>query len=203
MVASHRPTSATSTAPTGRPDERLDQTSIASFGTTVFLASDLMVFAAFFAAWFLLRGNAAAWPPTDVHLETLRPALATLALVASSVTLVLGERRFHAGDLAGLRRWLGLTIALGGAFLVNQFVEYAQLPWGIDSHVYGSAYWGLTGLHTAHVTAGVILLTLVAARSTRVKHPHRLAGWLAGTSAFWHLVDAVWIAVFVTIWMVR
>src|SRR4051794_18987437 len=67
------------------------QVAATQFGVVVFLASDIMLFAPFFAAYFLLRENNPPWPPEGVHLDVARAALATAALVASSFTLVRFE----------------------------------------------------------------------------------------------------------------
>ena len=96
-----------------------------------------------------------------------------------------------------------MTIALGLAFLVNQIAEYATLPFRADDHVYGSIYWGLTGLHSAHVTAGVCALGLVYVRSARTRAFDEITPWVNGVSLFWHLVDVIWIVVFVTIWVLQ
>lgn len=177
--------------------------STGQFGVIVFLASDVMLFAPFFAAYFLLRSTNAPWPAAGVELDVVRAAAATFVLVASSLTLFFGDRAFEHGDDARQRRWLLVTIGLGVAFLVNQFAEYVTLSFRADDHVYGSIYWGLTGLHTAHVTAGVCALGLVYVRSARTSALHEITPWVHGTSWFWHLVDIVWIVVFVTIWVIR
>ena len=176
----------------------------APFGVLVFLASDVMLFAPFFAAYFLLRSTNDPWPPPDVELNVWRAALGTLALVASSFTLIASE---HAAERAGGarsgRRWLLVTIFLGALFLINQLTEYATLGFGADSHPYGSAYWGLTGLHAAHVTAGVCALGLLYVRTVRGRGPAAIASWSNGVSLFWHLVDVIWIFVFATIWILQ
>lgn len=173
------------------------------FGVVVFLASDIMLFAPFFAAYFLLRSTSDAWPPEGAELDMLRAAAATLVLVASSFTLIAGDRAEARGDGRTMRRWLIATIALGLVFLINQFAEYATLPFRADSHPYGSIYWGMTGLHTAHVLAGVSALGLLYIRAARTRSLDEIAPWARGVSLFWHLVDVIWIAVFVTIWVIR
>ena len=173
------------------------------FGVVVFLASDVMLFAAFFAAYFLLRSTNEPWPPPGVDLEVPRAALATSLLVASSFTLIAGERAEERGDRAGLRRWLLVTIALGGLFLANQIAEYATLEFGADSHPYGSAYWLLTGLHGCHVATGLCALGLLFVRSVRSRDRAAFASWAKGVSLFWHLVDVVWVFVFLTIWVLQ
>lgn len=173
------------------------------FGVVVFLASDIMLFAPFFAAYFLLRSTTAVWPAAGVELDVTRAALATVALVASSFTLIAADRAHGRGDGAAMRRWLIVTMVLGTAFLVNQFAEYATLSFRADDHAYGSIYWGLTGLHTAHVTAGVCALGLLYVRAARTKSLDEISSWASGVSLFWHLVDVVWVGVFVTIWVIR
>ena len=90
--------------------------STAHFGVIVFLASDVMLFAPFFAAYFLLKANNPPWPPAGVELDVPRAALATLVLVASSFTLVASDRAGERpGGGAAMRRWLLVTIGLGAA----------------------------------------------------------------------------------------
>lgn len=190
-------------AVTGEPTSNAKSRAISTFGMIIFLASDVMVFAAFFAAYFLLRSTNDPWPAVGVELDTVRASLATVALVASSFTMAAGERCHHRGDSVGLRKWLLATMALGGAFLINQLAEYASLPFRIDSHVYGSTYWGLTGLHTAHVAAGVVALGLLFVRAARASNTTDTDTWVSATSAFWHLVDVIWVFVFLTIFIVR
>jgi cytochrome c oxidase subunit 3 len=172
-------------------------------GMYVFLASDLMLFAPFFAAYYLLRTNAASWPPPDVTFDVPRAAVATALLVSSSFTLIASDRAAERGAVEQMRRWLMATIALGGLFLANQFAEYTTLSFGPADHTYGSIYWLLTGLHSGHVTIGLITLLALLTRSYRAQDPDALATWTAGVSAFWHLIDVVWIGVFTTIWVIR
>jgi cytochrome c oxidase subunit 3 len=190
----------------GAPIERLagSTRSTAHFGVIVFLASDVMLFAPFFAAYFLLKANNPPWPPAGVELDVPRAALATLALVASSFTLAISDRAGERpGGEAAMRRWLLVTIGLGALFLANQIAEYATLEFGADDHPYGSVFWLLTGLHGAHVTAGIGAMVLLFARSARASSPEALSPWAGGISLFWHLVDVIWILVFSTIWLLQ
>jgi cytochrome c oxidase subunit 3 len=198
-----------STAPPATSGTPVTQRSLAQmrattqFGVIVFLASDVMLFAPFFAAYFLLRASNQPWPPDDAELATIRAGIFTAVLLASSFTLVASDRGAERGDDRVQRRWLLVTIALGAAFLANQIAEYATLPFTADDHAYGSAYWLLTGLHSCHVTAGLIAMGLLIVRSARSRSPAAISSWTGGISLFWHLVDAVWIFVFVTIWVIR
>jgi cytochrome c oxidase subunit 3 len=178
--------------------------STAQFGVIVFLASDVMLFAPFFAAYFLLRANNQPWPPDDVELDVPRAVLATIVLVASSFTLVASDRAGERpGGARAMRRWLLVTIALGAVFVANQLLEYAALDFGADSHPYGSVYFLLTGLHGLHVTAGVAAMVLLFVRAARASREHDVATWAGGVSLFWHLVDLIWLFVFATIWLLQ
>ncbi len=81
--------------------------------------------------------------------------------------------------------------------------EYTTIDFRWDESVYGSVYWGLTGLHAMHVTAGLCVLALLFIRATRAKALDEVGSWAGGVSMFWHLVDIVWVAVFLTIWVIR
>jgi len=192
-----------STAPPGTHASLASMRSTGQFGVIVFLASDVMLFAPFFAAYFLLRAGNQPWPPEGVELDTLRAAIFTAVLVASSFTLVASDRAAERSAAAGQRRWLLVTIGLGAAFLANQLAEYATLPFSADDNVYGSVYWVLTGLHGAHVSAGLIAMALLFVRSARAASPAAVSTWTGGVSLFWHLVDVIWLFVFATIWIIR
>jgi cytochrome c oxidase subunit 3 len=178
--------------------------STAQFGVIVFLASDVMLFAAFFAAYYLLRGTNEPWPPADVELDVPRALIATVILVSSSFTLIASDRAAERpGGLPVMRRWLLVTIALGALFLANQLWEYSTLDFGAADHPYGSVFWLLTGLHGTHVVIGLAAMGLLFVRTVRSRSATAVATWAAGVSLFWHLVDVIWIFVFTTIWVIR
>jgi len=185
-----------------RPQEWLAG-STSRYGTVVFLASDVMLFAAFFSAYYVLRGANDPWPPPGVDLHVVRALVATIVLVSSSFTLIAADRALAARRARSARRWVLVTVALGAAFAANQLLEYRDLSFQIDDHPYGSAYWMLTGVHGAHVLAGLGALLLLFVRLVRARDLERVEPYAGGVSLYWHMVDAVWVAVFLTIWVVR
>lgn len=197
-----RLTAVTATTEAGVTRE-LPTRSTGQFGVIVFLASDLMLFATFFAAYFLLRSTSDQWPPIGTDLETPRALVFTLVLVSSSFTMIAADRAHARGDRRSMKGWLIGTILLGGAFLTNQIADYATLEFRADDGTYGSIYWGLTGLHTMHVTAGLCVLSLLFMRAMRARTLEDMSSWAGGVSLFWHLVDVVWVAVFITIWVIK
>src|SRR5690606_12876023 len=133
------------TSPTVRPAER-DSTGLA---VLLFIASEAMIFFAFFSAYFYLRGESATWPPSP-HLE--RPELTivtinTVLLLVSSLTMHWATVGIRRGDVPQLVRGLALTLGLGVAFLTLQAVEYGHLTFSIRDGVFGSTFYALTSFH--------------------------------------------------------
>src|SRR5215204_5824593 len=96
------------------------QRSTGELGGILFLASDIMLFAPFLAAYFLLRATHDVWPAEGAELDTLRAGMATLLLVSSSFTLMRADRALDHDNRPTTLRWILVTIALGLLFLVNQ-----------------------------------------------------------------------------------
>jgi cytochrome c oxidase subunit 3 len=171
-----------------------------SVGVVVWLASELMFFAGLFAAWFTLRSVNDVWPPDDVELATARTAAATVVLVLSSGTMHLAVEAARHDDRRRAIRWLAATALLGLVFLSNQAWEYAEAPFQIDDHAYGSIFYLMTGFHGLHVLGGLVLMGAVAAAvAGRSRAPVRSTVEVCGY--YWHFVDVVWVAMFTTIYV--
>ena len=171
-------------------------------GVVVWLASELMFFAGLFAAYYTLRGINDPWPPADVELETVTTSLATVVLLSSSGTMHLAVVAAQRGDRRASIRWLGTTALMGAIFLCNLGFEYAQADFRIDDHAYGSIFYLMTGFHGAHVVGGLVFMGAVAvAIAGRSRAPaHQTVEVCA---YYWHFVDAVWVAMFATIYVLR
>lgn len=185
--------SVTASPRTDRSPDRLD------VGVTLWLASELMFFAGLFAAYFTLRAAGDAWPPAGVDLATGRAAIATLILVLSSGTIRQGERAIESNDATTGRGWLLATLALGAMFIALQAFEYLRLGFGVSSHTYGSIFYLMTGFHGIHVLAGLFLIALAIAML--IPEPNRR--FIRAVVLYWHFVDAVWIGLFATIYLLR
>jgi len=192
--------------PTNLPD--LDQhassgPSALAVGVVVWLASELMFFAGLFAAYFYLRGSTNVWPPHGVELATGRTAIATAVLIASSGTMHLATRSASRGERSAAVRWLATTIALALIFLGNQAWEYAEVPFRISSHAYGSMFFLMTGFHGLHVIGGILFMLAVMGQvgGSTSKTPVGPAVEVCGY--YWHFVDVVWVFMFATIYLIR
>jgi cytochrome c oxidase subunit 3 len=167
------------------------------------ILSEVMLFGALFAAYFVIRGASPGWPPPG-HVERpelVLPGFNTLLLVTSSVTMQLAVRSARVGDRSRLLRWLGLTLLLGAIFIAIQGYEFSTNGFGLDAGTFGSTFYILTGFHGAHVLAGAALIAVVAnrARLGLVTAEHHTA--VEATSYYWHFVDVVWIFLFSTLYV--
>jgi cytochrome c oxidase subunit 3 len=162
----------------------------------LFLATDVATFGAGFVYYFFVRAD--PWPPA--HLPELLGSLVvinTAILVASSVTLHLAHRSLDRDDRTRFLTWLGLTVVLGAVFVGGQALEYYEFVvaegFTITSGVFGSAFYGLTGLHGFHVTLGVAILVVILVRGLRGGYGPDRDTSVATASLYWHFVDAVWL----------
>jgi cytochrome c oxidase subunit 3 len=171
-------------------------------GTVVWLASELMFFAGLFAAWFTLRAaNPGAWPPPGVELDTLRTAVATAVLIASSFTMHRAVSAAEQGRAGAAVRLVVVTAVLGGLFLLNLGLEYAGLDFRLSSHAYGSIFFLMTGFHGLHVLGGIGLMLVLAGVGTGSSRAP-FTEHLTMAEYYWHFVDVVWLAMFATIYLV-
>jgi len=174
-----------------------------SVGVVVWLASELMFFSGLFAAYFTLRATDHFWPPPDVELATGRTAVATLILLGSSFTMHLASRAAVANKRTTAVRWLAITALMGVAFLSNQVLEYVQAPFSISSHAYGSIFYLMTGFHGLHVIGGILFMVAVSAAILGTTSRAPAHSTLEVCAFYWHFVDAVWVAMFLTIYVLQ
>jgi cytochrome c oxidase subunit 3 len=173
-------------------------------GVRLFILSEVMLFGALFTTYFVLRFQSPAWPPrSDIERpDLLLVGLNTLILLTSSVTMEWATRRTALGDAAGLRRGLSATLALGAMFLAIQAFEFATNGFGPSDGVFGSTFYILTGFHGSHVLAGLLLIGAVANRARLGLVQTERPTALKAVGYYWHFVDAVWVLLFVTVYMI-
>jgi cytochrome c oxidase subunit 3 len=194
-------------APTGALEPRdpvpLARATPLAIGVVVWLASELMFFAGLFAAYYTLRAESDVWPPDDVELDVPRAIAATVVLVASSATMHLSVTRADHGDRRGALRWLYVTFVLGAVFLVNLGFEWAANDFSISTHAYGSIYYLLTGAHGVHLAGGLVLMVAGAVAVSGPPSRLQIGPVFTVSAYYWHFVDAVWLAVFATVFLVQ
>jgi cytochrome c oxidase subunit 3 len=171
-------------------------------GVRLGILSEVMLFGALFAAYFVIRSESGGWPPNgEERPELLLPGLNTLLLVSSSVTMQWAVRAIGRGEVATMRRALRITLLLGSIFILVQGYEFATNGFGLDDGVFGSTFYTLTGFHGAHVLAGLGFMAIVATRARRglISREHHTA--VEAASYYWHFVDVVWLFLFSTLYV--
>ena len=167
------------------------------------ILSEVMLFGALFAAYFVIRSESPGWPPV-AGLERpalLLPGLNMLLLVASSGTMQWTVRSARSGDQSRIARWIRLTLLLGAIFIIIQGYEFATSGFGLDAGTFGSTFYVLTGFHAAHVLAGLGLMAIVVRRTRRglVSAEHHTI--VEATNYYWLFVVAAGVFLFLTLYV--
>ena len=174
----------------------------ATLGMLLFIASEIMVFGSFFTAYFFIRVvNNAAWPPAGDELPKFVAGVNTAILVTSSFTMHWATQSIKRGNRAGLQAGMVLTLALGLCFLLTQAREYSRVGFAPHDNAFGTVFYGLTGLHGAHVVIGLTLLTMVTIRSFRGHFSPEHHHGVEIPGIYWHFVDVMWIIVYTTVYI--
>ena len=177
---------------------------VVGYGFWIFLLSDIVMFAALFAAYAVLVGATAGGASGAELFSQRSVAIETACLLASSYTcglmsLAVGSRR-----RAGIYLGAVITFALGAAFLALELREFADMiargatP---QSSAFLSAFFTLVGCHGLHVTVGlgwlVVMMFHVAIKGIRPAVERRLLCF----SLFWHALDIIWVSLFTVVYL--
>jgi cytochrome c oxidase subunit III len=195
--------------PPANRSSRVDPTTLGMF---LFIASEAMLFGSFFAAYFFVRvvnpestiitpEKWATWPPAPYEFPVFVAGVNTLILVTSSFTMHWAVQSIRRNNRRGLQAGLVLTILMGLAFLLTQVVEYAHVGFNTGDGAFASVFFGLTGLHGAHVFVGLSLLTFAAVRSFRGHYSPEHYHGVEIPGIYWHFVDVMWIVVYTTVYL--
>jgi cytochrome c oxidase subunit 3 len=180
------------------------------YGMTLFIASEVMFFAAFFWAFFdaalfpkVFEANPqGVWPPANIttvdafHL----PLMMTLILLLSGTTVTWAHHAIIEGNRKDATKALGLTVLLGILFTAVQVYEYAHAPFGFTEGIYPSAFYMATGFHGFHVLVGTVFLIVCWFRSMKGHFTPTSHFGFEAAAWYWHFVDVVWLFLFVSIY---
>ncbi len=173
-----------------------------TLGIYLFIISEIMLFGAFFTAYFFLRVvKGDPWPAPGTTIPVLVAAVNTAVLISSSFTMHWATMAAKAGNRAAMRAGLFATFFLGLTFLSVQINEYVHLGWSPQNHAQGTIFYGLTGLHGAHVTVGLILLLFANIRANRGHFTPQEHRGVEVPGIYWHFVDVMWIVVFTSLYI--
>ncbi len=133
------------------------------------------------------------------------PLWNTVILVTSSVTVHIAHTGLKNNNRKQFVGWLGFTVLLGLIFLVLQAEEYIHayqhMGLTLDSGIYGTTFFMLTGFHGAHVTLGTVMLAIAWFRSLKGHFSNEDQFGFEAASWYWHFVDVVWILLFFVVYV--
>jgi cytochrome c oxidase subunit 3 len=177
------------------------------FAMLLFLGSEVATFGAGFVYYFFIRADAWTDLPELVVSGNLLGSLViinTVILIISSVTLHYAHVALVRGDRQRFVGLLGVTLLLGIIFLGGQALEYYEFivheGFTIAEGAYGSAFYGLTGLHGLHVSLGAVLLLIVFIRALFGQYSSEKHTSVSTVSMYWHFVDVVWVFLVVVLY---
>jgi cytochrome c oxidase subunit 3 len=173
-------------------------------GMFLFIASEVMLFGSFFTALFFARvvAEPPEWPPEGFHAPVFVAGINTAILLTSSFTMHWALTSIKRGSRIGLQAGLVLTLAMGLTFLLTQLLEYSRLGFGPGDTAFASTFYGLTGLHGAHVAVGLTLLSVATVRAFRGHYTPEHHHGVEIPGIYWHFVDVMWIVVYSTIYLI-
>ena len=188
--------------PAAHQSSRVDARTL---GMLLFIGSEIMLFGSFFAAYFFVRvvnpGAPSEWPPPPFEFPVFVAGVNTCILVTSSFTMHWALQSIKRGERKAFLGGMVLTFLMGLAFLCTQLIEYLNVGFNTSDGAFASVFFGLTGLHGAHVAVGLSLLLMVIIRGFRghfsPEHHHGVE--LPGI--YWHFVDVMWIVVYTTVYL--
>jgi cytochrome c oxidase subunit 3 len=171
-------------------------------GMLLFIISEVMIFGAFFTAYFFIRiAEGDPWPAPGTHLPVPVAGVNTLILISSSFTLHWAETSIKRGNRFGFKAGMLTTFLLGCTFLFIQINEYANIGFAPQDHAQQTIFYSLTGLHGAHVFIGLLILLSVTVRAFRGHYSPDSHRGVDIPGIYWHFVDIMWIVVYTTVYI--
>jgi cytochrome c oxidase subunit 3 len=171
-------------------------------GMLLFIISEVMIFGAFFTAYFFIRVvTKNPWPAHGNPIPESVAGVNTAILLSSSLTIHWALVSIKRGNRFGLKAGMVATFLLGLTFLFVQINEYVHLGWSPIDSAQATVFYSLTGLHGCHVFVGLCALLMVTIRSFRGHYSPEEHRGMEVPGIYWHFVDAMWIVVYTTVYV--
>jgi cytochrome c oxidase subunit 3 len=171
-------------------------------GMLLFIISEVMIFGAFFTAYFFIRVvTHDPWPAPGTKIPEASTGVNTAILLISSLTIHWALVSIKKGNRFGLKAGMVLTFLLGLTFLFLQMNEYVHLGWAPHDTAQATIFYSLTGLHGAHVFVGLCALMMVTIRSFRGHYSPEHHQGMEVPGIYWHFVDGMWIIVYTALYV--
>jgi heme/copper-type cytochrome/quinol oxidase subunit 3 len=187
--------------PSSRDEFVLEKNRVAM---VTFLMSEGVFFLLLILAFLFYNSYAMNGPTPAGMLSPHTTVIYTLCLLASSLTIWLAERELKANRHSAFRWLLALTIALGIVFIFGQGREYLRIfhaGVAVNSNLFATTFFTLTGFHGLHVCVGVTALLTVMGLALAGDFKEGRIEAVKSIGLYWHFVDVVWLAVFSVVYL--
>jgi cytochrome c oxidase subunit 3/cytochrome o ubiquinol oxidase subunit 3 len=172
-------------------------------GMVCLIIAEAAIFIIFVVAYVFYLGKSLSGPTPQTVLQF--PVLTTICLLSSSFTVMGAVSALHKDKSKLCSLWLALTVVLGMIFLCGTAHEWYHLIYHdgltIRTNLFGTTFYSLVGLHAAHVVFGLCMLSLALLFSLRGRMTSIHTERLEVLSIYWHFVDAVWVVVFLVVYV--
>jgi cytochrome c oxidase subunit 3 len=184
------------------PANRSSRVPAPTLGMLLFIISEVMIFGAFFTAYFFIRVvSHNPWPAPGMHLPVAVAGVNTAILLSSSLTIHWALTSIKNGNRLGLKAGMTATFLLGLTFLFVQINEYVHIGFAPSGSAQATVFYSLTGLHGAHVFIGLCMLLVVTVRSYRGHYTPEHHEGMEVPGIYWHFVDIMWVVVYTTVYI--
>jgi cytochrome c oxidase subunit 3 len=184
------------------PAHRSSRVEAPTLGMMLFIISEIMIFAAFFTAYFFIRiVNHNPWPADGTKLPEAVAGINTAILLSSSLTIHWALTSVKRGNRFGLKAGMLTTFVLGLTFLFVQINEYVHLGFSPRYAAQSTVFYALTGLHGVHVFIGLCLLLMITVRAFRGHYSPENHRGMEVPGIYWHFVDIMWVVVYTTVYV--
>jgi cytochrome c oxidase subunit III len=173
-------------------------------GFWLFLGGETVLFGTLFATFIALRNQVPDGPKAKELFDLTMVGIATFILLTSSLTSVMAMMSMHRHKLGATLGWLGVTIALGGAFLgleIYEFIHYVHEGHTFTSSAFATSFYTLVGFHGAHVAFGVLWIGLLIFQGLEKGLTVVTAPKFFVASLYWHFIDVVWVFIFTVVYL--
>jgi heme/copper-type cytochrome/quinol oxidase subunit 3 len=172
----------------------------------LFLASECLLFGALISTYVLYRGRSDVGPYPHEVFDIPYTSVSSFVLLASSLTMVLALAAAQRGDVGQMRLWLLSTAMLGLTFVGGQVYEFTVFvvrdDLTLETNLFGSTFFVLTGFHGVHVTVGILMLLSLVGMSFVGRLPRDPSFPIEMVGLYWHFVDIVWIVIFTVVYLI-
>jgi cytochrome c oxidase subunit III len=184
------------------PAHKSSRVDAPTLGMVLFIISEVMIFSAFFTAYFFIRQvSHNPWPAPGTKLPEAVAGVNTGILLSSSLTLHWALTSIKHNNRFGLKAGMLSTFLLGFTFLFVQINEYIHVGFSGRYSAQSTIFYSLTGLHGAHVCIGLLLLLMVNIRVFRGHFTPEEHRGVEVPGIYWHFVDIMWIIVYTTVYV--